>query len=110
MTKLSLKYLPLLLFALITVSSCKDKKDGNTESKEVPEQTTTDTAANGVKTITFTDDQFKLSDIQTGAIESRNLSSVIKMTGIIDAEPGSVVVSAPLGGYIKTSGLCQGNK
>ncbi len=111
MTKLPIKYLPLLLFAMIAISSCKDKKDGNTESKEVPEQAATDTAANGVKTITFTDDQYKLSDIQTGAIESRNLSSIIKMTGIIDAEPGSVAsVSAPLGGYIKTSGLLPGQQ
>ena len=112
MIKSSIKYLPLLLFAMITVSSCKDKKDGNTqESKEVPEQAATDTTANAVKTITFTDDQFKLSDIQTGTIESRNLSSIIKLTGVIDAEPGSVAsVSAPLGGYIKTSGLLPGQQ
>ncbi|MBN8880588.1 efflux RND transporter periplasmic adaptor subunit [Chitinophaga sp. 212800010-3] len=111
MTKLSIKYLPLLLFAMIAVSSCKDKKEGNTEGKEVPEQATTDTAANGVKTITFTADQFKLSDIQTGAVESRNLSSIIKMTGVINAKPGSVAsVSAPLGGYIKTSGLLPGQQ
>ncbi len=33
------------------------------------------------------------------------------MTGIIDAEPGSVAsVSAPLGGYIKTSGLLPGQQ
>lgn len=111
MKKLSIKYFSLLLFAMVVVSSCKDKKDGNTESKEVTEQATTDTAANGTKTITFTDDQYKLSDIQTGEIERRNLSSVIKMTGVIDAEPGSVAtVSAPLGGYIKTAGLLPGQQ
>lgn len=111
MTKLSIKYLPLLLVAMMAVSSCKDKKDGDTESQEVPEQVTTDTAANGIKTMTFTDDQYKLSDIQTGKIESRNLSSIIKMTGVIDAEPESEAsVSAPLGGYIKTAGLLPGQQ
>ncbi len=36
MTKLSLKYLPLLLFALITVSSCKDKKTVIRKVKKFP--------------------------------------------------------------------------
>ncbi len=103
--------MPLLLFAIIAVSSCKDKKDGDAESKQATEQVATDSTTKAVKTITFTDDQFKLSDIQTGAIESRNLSNIIKLTGVIDAAPGSVAsVSAPLGGYIKTAGLLVGQQ
>jgi cobalt-zinc-cadmium efflux system membrane fusion protein len=50
-----------------------------------------------------------MADIQTGKIEMRNLSSVIKVNGIIDVPPQNVVsISAPLGGYVKSSGLLPG--
>ncbi|MFN8414843.1 MAG: efflux RND transporter periplasmic adaptor subunit [Cytophagaceae bacterium] len=99
------KYIPLLFIVMVLVTSCKDNKEVNAGEKEVSEQS--DSAA--VKHVAFTHDQYKLSEIQTGVIVSRNLSNIIKMTGMIDAEPGSVAsVSAPLGGYIKTAGLLPG--
>lgn len=101
------KYIPLLLLSAIVVVSCKDKKE-----QAAGEQTTAESkadTASSVRQITFTPDQYKLSDIQTGTIESRNLSNIIKLTGVIDAEPSSVAtVSAPLGGYIKSASLLPG--
>lgn len=101
------KYIPLLLLSAIVVVSCKDKKEQAAEQQTAAESKA-DTASS-VRQITFTSDQYKLSAIQTGAIELRNLSNIIKLTGVIDAEPSSVAtVSAPLGGYIKSAGLLPG--
>ena len=101
------KYIPLLLLSAIVVVSCKDKKE-----QAAGEQTTAESkadTASSVRQITFTPDQYKLSEIQTGAIELRNLSNIIKLTGAIEADPNSIAtVSAPLGGYIKTAGLLPG--
>lgn len=100
------KYIPFLLIVVITVLSCKDQKE--TAAEQAVTENKTDTASQ-VKQITFTPDQYKLSDIQTGTIELRNLSNIIKLTGAIEAEPNSVAtVSAPLGGYIKSAGLLPG--
>ena len=60
-------------------------------------------------TVTFTPDQYTLAGIEVGGIEMRNLSTIIKLNGIIDAEPSNMaVVSAPLGGYVRTAGLIPG--
>ena len=102
------KYIPLLLSAVLMVTSCKDKKESTAEQVSTETESNPDTAPS-VRQITFTADQYKLSEIQTGAIELRNLSNIIKLTGAIEADPNSIAtVSAPLGGYIKTAGLLPG--
>lgn len=106
MKKTIIYYLPLVFFGLLAVTSCGKKEEPAVQEQQSPAATAT---AATVKGISLTDDQFKLAGIQTGSIESRSLSSIIKMTGVIDAEPGSTAsVSAPLGGYIKTAGLLPG--
>lgn len=78
--------------------------------------TTADAAANSkdsmsttAKQIVFTSEQYQLAGIAMGAVEMRNLSNIVKLSGIIDVEPNSMAtVSAPLGGYIKTAGLLPG--
>jgi len=85
---------------------------GNKENKELPENASAvqgKTPSNGTQQITFTRDQYNLASIETGQIEMRNLSNIIKLNGVIDVEPKSMAtVSAPLGGYIKTAGLLPG--
>ena len=99
-------YIPFLLLTVMVVTSCKDKKEAVTE--QVSTESKADTSSL-VRQITFTADQYKLSSIEIGSIELRNLSNIIKLTGAIEAEPNSVAtVSAPLGGYIKTAGLLPG--
>lgn len=87
--------------ALIFVSTaCQDVK------KEVPEEIV-EVSANDE--VTLTKDQYVMAGIELGHIEMRNLSNVIKANGALDVEPQkTVVISAPLGGYVKSAGLLPG--
>jgi cobalt-zinc-cadmium efflux system membrane fusion protein len=98
------KYIPLTTISSMVVSSCKDKRAAEEQANREQDRYSTFGKTNYVYP-----DQYKLSEIQTGAIELRNLSNIIKLTGAIEAEPNSIAtVSAPLGGYIKTAGLLPG--
>tara|TARA_R110000765_G_scaffold99108_2_gene186051 strand:- start:838 stop:1983 length:1146 start_codon:yes stop_codon:yes gene_type:complete len=84
-----------------------EKAEGSKESSMKDEQP----VATGTKQITFTKDQYNLAGIETGIIEMRNLSNIIKLNGVIDVEPKSMAsVSAPLGGYLKTAGRLPGEE
>jgi len=102
-SRISAVFLSILFF-----TACGNK--GN--NKEFPESKSAvqdEKISNGIKQITFTKDQYNLASIETGPIEMRNLSNIIKLNGVIDVEPKSMAtVSAPLGGYLKTAGLLPG--
>lgn len=89
---------------------------GNKDSEKVDFSNTTSineeqSASSGSKQIIFTKDQYNLAGIETGEIEMRNLSSIIKLNGVIDVEPKNMAsVSAPLGGYLKTAGRLPGEE
>ncbi len=54
-------------------------------------------------------DQIKLANIQTGSLEQRSMSGTLKVNGIVAVGPNSMAsVSAPMGGYIKSSNLMPG--
>ncbi|QRQ62310.1 MULTISPECIES: efflux RND transporter periplasmic adaptor subunit [Sphingobacterium] len=104
-------YIPLLFLSASLLSSCGEQKNSDNKEATTAESSAKDSTENKARTITFTADQYKLSDIQTGKVEKRSLSGIIKMTGTVDAEPGDIAsVSAPLGGYITTAGLLQGQE
>lgn len=99
----------LILSTLIvaTVSqSCGDNK------KDVSVETTTTSTIDSVKVedeVVLTSEQYRIAGIATGKPEQRNLSSLVKVNGIMDVPPQSVVsISAPLGGYLKSAGLLEG--
>jgi cobalt-zinc-cadmium efflux system membrane fusion protein len=71
----------LLLFQLIFVYSCK--KDESSESKNEPIQKTEDA------TIHLSEDQIIYSGIETGVIETRNISSFVECIGKIKIPPKS---------------------
>ena len=103
-TKISL----LILFTLLMMA-CGNKDSGKEEGSEESSMKEEQSVATGAKQITFTKDQYNLAGIETGAIEMRNLSNIIKLNGTIDVEPESMAsVSAPLGGYLKTAGRLPG--
>lgn len=105
------KNIPLLMLALLFLAACGgNKKETDTESSETDTiSAVKDSSAQAALEVAFTPDQYKLAGIETGTIEKRNLSNVIKLNGVIDVEPGSeAIVSAPLGGYLKTAGLLPG--
>ena len=56
------------------------------------------------------EDQIKLANIETGSIEMRAMSGTLKVNGIISVAPQNLAtVSAPLGGFIKSTTLMPGN-
>ena len=59
--------------------------------------------------VTLTDAQLKNVAIETGRVEKRNISSILKVNGKIDVPPQNMVsVSMPLGGYLKYTKLLPG--
>lgn len=87
---------------LIGCNNAAEEKKTEVAEKDSTQQTASDE-------VVFTKDQYMLANIQTGRVESRNLSSIIKTNGIIDVEPASIImISAPLGGYVRTAGLLPG--
>lgn len=93
----------LVLFMLV---SCADDKS---KTAEAGAQADTHVGNEMSKTISFSKDQYALADINTGKVVQRNISDIIKLNGKIEVDPTNVaVVSAQLGGYIKTAGLIVG--
>lgn len=90
------KYSIFLLLALI---SCNSGKKTEVETEEVIPENIVEMRA----------DQIKLANIQTGALELRSMSGTIKVNGVVAVAPNSMAtVSAPMGGYIKSSNLMPG--
>ena len=83
----------LLLFA-----SCGSKKtETKTESTKIE------------NVVELTDAQAKNAKIETGKIQQKSISSILKVNGKIDVPPKNMVsISAPLGGYLKTTKLLEG--
>ncbi|MES2267418.1 MAG: efflux RND transporter periplasmic adaptor subunit [Bacteroidota bacterium] len=107
------KYIPFTISALLFLAACGDKQKNAEKNNEATDTTAAkaDTAAKAGKEneIVFTPAQYKMAGIETGKVEMRNLSEIIKLNGLIDVEPqNTAVVSAPMGGYIKTAGRLPG--
>lgn len=103
-TKISVVFLSILF-----LTACGNKDAENKELPAEPAITQEENKSADLKQITFTKDQYNLASIETGQIEMRNLSNIVKLNGVINVEPKSMAkVSAPLGGNIKTAGLLPG--
>ncbi len=60
-------------------------------------------------TTTLTDAQIKNAGIETGKIEQKEISSLLKLNGKIDVPPQNLVsISVPMGGYLKYTKLLEG--
>jgi cobalt-zinc-cadmium efflux system membrane fusion protein len=83
---------------IIILSACHTKVDESTKEVFI--------TPNSVE---LTDAQFKNSKIETGKIEQKAISSILKVNGKIDVPPQNMVaISAPLGGYLKSTSLLEG--
>ena len=101
----------LLILSILLVVACGNNDSEKTETSAESSTQKETPVANGAKQVTFTKDQYNLAGIETGEVEMRNLSNIIKLNGVIDVEPESMAsVSAPLGGYIKTAGRLPGEE
>lgn len=104
--------LPMLCLAsVLGLAACSkgDKATAAESTATAMAAAPADSANIATLKVAFTSDQYKLAGIEVGAIEKRNLSSIIKLNGVIDVEPSkTAMVSAPLGGYIRSAGLLPG--
>jgi cobalt-zinc-cadmium efflux system membrane fusion protein len=93
-----------LLMILISIffAACSN----NNSKQEETKKTSADSAGN---IVTLTGSQIQNAQLQTGTIQQKQLSSVIKVNGSIDVPPQNTVsVSVPLGGYLKSTQLLPG--
>jgi len=60
-------------------------------------------------TVTLSADQLKNAGIETGKMDQRKISSILKVNGKVDVPPQNMVsISFPLGGYLKYTKLLPG--
>jgi len=91
------KYSIFLLLALISCNSGK-KAEIAVPAEVIPENI-----------VEMRADQIKLANIQTGMLEFRSMSGTLKVNGVVAVAPNSMAtVSAPMGGYIKSTNLMPG--
>ena len=89
----------ILLILITAFVACNSKQ--KTESKT--EVTISE------NTVQLTDAQMKNAGIITGKVEQKNISSILKVNGMIDVPPQNMVsISVPLGGYLKSTKLLPG--
>lgn len=80
--------------------SCSQEKSNDTDSNE------NELLENTLK---LSDEQVQTAKISLAAPEVRSISSILRVSGIIDVPPQNMVsVSTPLGGYLKSTKLLPG--
>lgn len=94
-----MKQLIILINIALLFTSCSGNK-----TKEQKADTKADE-----NVVSLTDIQLKNAGIQTGKLEEKSISSVLKVNGKIDVPPQNMIsISVPLGGYLKTTKLLPG--
>lgn len=87
----------ITLYSILLFISC------NSKTEEAPQKEENENI------VIVTDAQYKNADIIVSTIEDKEISSVIKLNGKIDVPPRNMVsVSAPLGGYLRSTQLLPG--
>jgi cobalt-zinc-cadmium efflux system membrane fusion protein len=95
-----MKHLFFIVTALLIVS-CGTKKEEPAKATDKSEQVP--------NSVTLSNEQFKSLQIELGGTELRSLSGSIKANGMLDVPPQNLVsISAPLGGFVKSTELLQG--
>ena len=92
----------IFVISAVLVSACGNKP---TEKKDAPDSLAADNS------ITVSDAQYKATDITFGKIEKKAIGTTIQVNGKLDVPPQNLItISAPLGGFIKSTTLLQGMK
>lgn len=75
-----------------------------------PEKNSTDEKADAnLQEIQLSAEQYKSLNIELGLPQKRTIGNTIEVTGVLDVPPQNLVtISAPLGGFIKSTELLQG--
>lgn len=94
-----MKNIIFITVLFLSFASCKKEKETEKE---------TETTVNE-SIVQMTDAQLKNAGIVIGKLENKTISSVLKLSGMIDVEPGNnVSISFPMGGYLKSAKLIVG--
>jgi cobalt-zinc-cadmium efflux system membrane fusion protein len=105
-----MKAFTFFIIALLLMA-CNGKQETN-EKQDTTNKTewAAPAAANkNQNRVQLTDAQMKNAEIETGQLEKKNISAILKLNGSIDVPPQNMVsVSVPLGGYLKSTQLLPG--
>ena len=89
----------IFLSLILSLAGCAGNKNAD-EALSAPENT---------NSVTLTDAQIKNAGIITGEVTRKEISTILKLNGIVDVPPQNMVsISAPLGGYLKSTTLLPG--
>ncbi|MDP1842546.1 MAG: efflux RND transporter periplasmic adaptor subunit [Sediminibacterium sp.] len=96
----------ILALASLLFSACSSK--GSTEATP-EEKKTEEKKPDDANLVDLSEEQFKTVNVQYGAVEEKNLSSVIRTSGEIEAPPQQLItISSPYGGVVKNISLLEG--
>ena len=91
----------IILFVFAILTSCNSGEKSREAQIKIVHSTE----------VVLTQEQFKTSGILLGNVAQRNISGTIKANGVLDVPPQNLVtISAPLGGFVKSTELLQGMK
>ncbi len=91
-------YIILIAITLFVVS-CNNKETKESVTESSPQE----------NIVEMNDAQLKNAGIALGKAEKRDISSLLKVNGVIDVPPQNMVsISVPLGGYLKSTKLLPG--
>ena len=94
-----MKYSIVIAAFIILLAACRQKENTVEATVKASEEFSA----------SLTPAQYKNAGIETGKIEQREISSILKVNGKIDVPPQNMVsISVPLGGYLKTTQLLPG--
>lgn len=87
----------VLLFIMLSACSSKKQEEAAISKPEV------------ANLVTLTSAQLAGSKIETGKVEEKSISAIIKVSGKIDVPPQNMIsVSMPLGGFLRSTKLLPG--
>lgn len=90
------------VFTAVLISSCGSKTEETKQEEHHEEE---------MSVVELTPEQIKIINLKLGKIEMKDLSGAIKVSGMLDVPPQNLVsISAPMGGFVKSTELLQGVK
>ena len=92
----------LIFTAVILAVGCKNETSDN-PVEEVQEEEDS--------LVEMSEAQMRTAGVELGKIEEKQISGTIRVNGVLDVPPQQLVsISAPLGGFVKSTGLLQGSQ
>jgi cobalt-zinc-cadmium efflux system membrane fusion protein len=93
------KYISIIFLTILSIS-CGNKQNKTAESGS---------AITNEHLVTLTEAQLKNTSITLGKLKTKNMASILKVSGTIDVPPQNMVsISVPMGGFLKYTKLLPG--